>query len=314
MSYKVNKNKTAYVKYIQDGGNLLNSLNMPPMDTVFNMAGGLITAFSNTRDMERGNKGAQRADAMLDTAGTIASYTGPVGAAIDLGIKLGNAGGKRLWRIGTDTLMSDTVANNAETQGTIMAANAAQKNAQDFNNRGFSKLFTAGSNKRYRNAIKDSNERMLASKRIINEGQVSKDSLMNSYGMRSNAQTINYMGGYKPVSIGKKGMELKKRYKPSSKIESEGSIIVDGKLHSEKHNLDIDNITKKGVPVVSLEEGNKMVQQAEVERDELILSLEITEELIRLTKEDNQLEAGKILTKEIIKNTKDSKSKIIKNA
>ena len=92
------------------------------------------------------------------------------------------------------------------------------------------------------------------------------------------------------------------------------NVIPDGALHARKHNMeDADNLTKKGIPVVD----NKGEQQAEIERNEIILRLEVTQELEKLTKkyysdDYNQkekdkyaLEAGELLVKEILHNTDD---------
>lgn len=96
------------------------------------------------------------------------------------------------------------------------------------------------------------------------------------------------------------------------------SVIPDGALHKNKHNLDkvgVDDkeMTKKGIPVVD----NNGEQQAEIELNEIIFTLEVTKELEKRYKEyyeDNTkqsrkdelaLEAGKLLWKEIIYNTDD---------
>ena len=96
------------------------------------------------------------------------------------------------------------------------------------------------------------------------------------------------------------------------------SVIPDGALHKNKHNLDkvgIDDkeMTKKGIPVVD----NNGEQQAEIELNEIIFTLEVTKELEKRYKEyydddtkqsrkdELALEAGKLLWKEIIYNTDD---------
>ena len=96
------------------------------------------------------------------------------------------------------------------------------------------------------------------------------------------------------------------------------SIIPDGALHKNKHNLDkvgVDDkeMTKKGIPVVD----NNGEQQAEIELNEIIFTLEVTKELEKRYKEyydddtkqsrkdELALEAGKLLWKEIIYNTDD---------
>ena len=120
------------------------------------------------------------------------------------------------------------------------------------------------------------------------------------------------------VRFGRSGMKI-------SKLQLGGkmNVIVNGKLHKERHRMEDkldfgDNeITKKGVPVVSMEDGGEIIQHSEVEKDEMILTRELTkklEELEKIGDSDAMIEAGKILSYEIVKNTKDSKSKIIKNA
>lgn len=101
------------------------------------------------------------------------------------------------------------------------------------------------------------------------------------------------------------------------------NVIVDGKLHAHKHTLkDLEhledaNITLKGVPVVSNAEGGEIVQHAEVEKDELIMHLDLSkrlEELYEDGSEEAMIKAGKLLAKELCKNTKDSSSGILENA
>ena len=110
-----------------------------------------------------------------------------------------------------------------------------------------------------------------------------------------------------------------------SKFQSGGSInvIPEGALHARKHNMDIDGITKKGIPVVSEGENGKVEQQAEIERSEIILRLSVTKKLEELSKifyneessskekEEAALEAGKLLTKEIIYNTIDNTNELL---
>lgn len=100
------------------------------------------------------------------------------------------------------------------------------------------------------------------------------------------------------------------------------NVIPEGALHAEKHNLEqIDetlkgNITHKGIPVVTIDEEGNIEQQAEVERNELILNLETTELIEELRKKFHESEsiskqkeiseeAGKIFAKSVIENTDD---------
>lgn len=106
-----------------------------------------------------------------------------------------------------------------------------------------------------------------------------------------------------------------------NKFEKGGSInvIPEGALHARKHNMDMEGITKKGIPVVS----NNGEQQAEIEREEIIYRLEVTQKLEELMKkyysEDTSkkekdelaLEAGKLLTQETLYNTQDNTNNLI---
>lgn len=100
------------------------------------------------------------------------------------------------------------------------------------------------------------------------------------------------------------------------------NVIPEGALHAHKHNLEKinedlkGNITHKGIPVVSVDDEGNIEQQAEVERNELILNLETTNAIEDLRKkyhdEDSKTkkdrlaeEAGKIFAKSVIENTDD---------
>lgn len=110
-----------------------------------------------------------------------------------------------------------------------------------------------------------------------------------------------------------------KRFKEGGKTEetkdfeieetSQKNVIPEGALHAHKHHMENDkNITKKGIPVVD----NDGEQQAEVEKEEIILILEVTQKLEELkkkfeeTKDDQYaIEAGKLLVDQILNNTDD---------
>lgn len=85
------------------------------------------------------------------------------------------------------------------------------------------------------------------------------------------------------------------------------NVIPEGALHARLHHMDQDGITKKGIPVITEEEGG-IVQHAEIECNEIIFRLEVTKKLEELAKDGSEeaaLEAGKLLTREILKNTED---------
>ena len=95
------------------------------------------------------------------------------------------------------------------------------------------------------------------------------------------------------------------QYKNGGKM----NVIPDGALHARLHHMDIDDITKKGIPVVIKKEDGEVEQQAEIERDEIIFNLELTQKLEKLWKDGSDgaaIEAGKILAEEILHNTIDN--------
>lgn len=106
-------------------------------------------------------------------------------------------------------------------------------------------------------------------------------------------------------------------YKYVPKKFAEGgkvNVIPDGALHAHKHHLEdispeYEQVTSKGIPVVTEEEGGKLKQHAEIERNEIIFRLEVTKKLEELMKDgsdDAAIEAGKLLAHEIINNTVDN--------
>lgn len=113
-----------------------------------------------------------------------------------------------------------------------------------------------------------------------------------------------------------------KEYYPTFNKYKEGgkfNVIPEGALHARLHHMEDDeNITKKGIPVVSEDEHGNIEQQAEIEQNEIIYRLEVTQKLEELQKKyysddysekekDNfAIEAGKLLVYETLYNTIDN--------
>lgn len=106
-------------------------------------------------------------------------------------------------------------------------------------------------------------------------------------------------------------------YKYVPKKFAEGgkvNVIPDGALHAHKHHLEeidpkLKEVTSKGIPVITEEDGGKLKQHAEIERNEIIFRLEVTKELEDLMKDGSDeaaIKAGKLLVHEIINNTIDN--------
>lgn len=107
-------------------------------------------------------------------------------------------------------------------------------------------------------------------------------------------------------------------------LSEEKSVIPEGHYHKDKNNLDLD-VTKKGIPVITVDNDNvesfeeiksqedSLQQHAEIERNEVIFSRELTDFIEQNRKRwhesedpDICLEVGKRLVKELMENTDDN--------
>lgn len=93
------------------------------------------------------------------------------------------------------------------------------------------------------------------------------------------------------------------------------NVIPDGALHARKHDLPeeiSEQVTDKGIPVVTMDEGGAITQHAEIELNEIIFNKDVTDKLEEMFKqykdgdEDIALKAGKLLVYEILENTQDN--------
>lgn len=145
----------------------------------------------------------------------------------------------------------------------------------------------------------------------------------------------NYLG----VTVGKQGMKLMSvsearallltKKEDLIKLQNGGEIpgidtnlLPEGALHARKNNLselnsDLEDATKKGIPVMSAEEGGETPvvgeQVAEIENNEIIFRLEVTKKLEELRKdgsEEAMIEAGRLVAEELIENTQDNTGQI----
>ena len=100
----------------------------------------------------------------------------------------------------------------------------------------------------------------------------------------------------------------------SLKLKNGGTVnvIPDGKLHKELNHLDekkecLGDITKKGIPIVSIKDG-EIVQHAEIEKEELVMRLELSNKIDELMKSDDDdaaYNAGLLFYHELFNNTED---------
>ena len=131
-----------------------------------------------------------------------------------------------------------------------------------------------------------------------------------------------------PLNVAKQKLLLNNIYKQRlvnnnqevERYENGGSfsIIPEGARHSRLNHINelnpaFEDLTRKGIPVIYKDE-NGVVQTAEIERGEIIFSKEITdkiEELRKIDTDESAIDAGKILSEEIITNTEDKTGELL---
>ena len=192
-------------------------------------------------------------------------------------------------------------------------------------------LFGGRKANRFINAQNDKN-RIMTDISVTNTQRKSSD-----YANDIAQQNINrYAGSNYNTYVGKTGLKLpsletvrwilKKQnelipvFKKGGTIGVDSNIIPEGMLHARLHHLDkvnpeLEDVTKKGIPVVAVNEDGEIKQIAEIEHSEIILRLELTkqiEELMEDGSDEAAIKAGKLLAKELIINTED-KTNLLEN-
>ena len=255
--------------------------------------------------MGGGTDGMTTTDAILGSAFLQAT---PIGM-------INGFGGKSTSAFTKDT---DIFANIG---GSYLGSNALADEVEPYAGKKFG-WFSSSSQKKYENKIQEMIRQQNILRNISNESERVKTLQQTMTG--AEAQSLNNLlnGGYRDITFSKKGgildsfkdkldrariiIETKKTIiiEPIEKEEETKNVIPEGALHANLHHMDLDNVTKKGVPVID----NEGDQQAEIERDEIIFRLEVTK-LIEEFKKDGSdeaaIKAGKLLTEEILYNTED---------
>ena len=144
-------------------------------------------------------------------------------------------------------------------------------------------------------------------------------------------QNINRYAGqnYLGTRVGRVGMKLMNldevriilaKRQETQKLQNGGvvgidtNILPEGALHARKNNLselnpDLEDATKKGIPVMAAEGGEVGEQVAEIEHSEIIFRLDVTKQLEELRKdgsEEAMVQAGKLIAEELVENTQDN--------
>lgn len=268
-----------------------------------------------------------------------------LGSALGLGAALGPIG----LGLGAIALVSNltgrtakkhqtTAAQTLQNTGSGYAGLGKDIAAQGKKTSGISRLFGKDYTKQInRNIARLDKKRMIAGD-IGYQNKQSTIAAMNSVRDVDSRNLQSLSGGFGQYGTGilaaKRGTKLQmrnivanvKHKVNSTKEEVKTNVIPGGALHARKHNIEgfEDNITKKGIPVISgdlvqsdmgtleLQKGGEITQHAEIEREEIIFHKDLTakfEELLKKYEEGDEkaaLEAGKLLAYEILENTEDN--------
>jgi len=240
--------------------------------------------------------------------------------------KINMYGGKTLKSAGTDAINMKGYTAGVETAGKFAITGGGKK---------FDRFAKQNKNIANTNLLKgnasyqDSKNQLAAS---------------NSYGDIATKNAQQLQGGINPniLSVKKGGTinpkkfsNITKKVKHKMTKAQEGSnlddlqkfalggnvnVIPEGALHAHKNHFEEDiakQVTSKGIPVITYEEGNKIVQHAEIERNEVIFHLDTTRKFEKMFDTYNEcedskqkilleIECGKLLTEELLENTIDN--------
>lgn len=271
------------------------------------------------------NAESQALDAAADGAAKMASKFGPWGLLAAGIIKTVNFGSKALggsvegYDVGD--LGSGYASNlgHMEQQSGRLKDRLSGKTARDLKRR----------NEQAQLALK--------AKDVVDDVKFEQEARMNSVNNVIERNQIALSGGINTSLLAaKRGGKLERLNKFVTKaqygaklkkveVSEEPSLLPEGELHKNKHD-DFDlPVTKKGIPVITVENGaevstiidlqeNKddIQQHAEIERSEVIFSKELTDYIEDARKKWHDgddsvlLEVGKRVTKELLQNTQDN--------
>lgn len=288
-------------------------------------AGALIGKLGSIRssNLESRSKTEAMVDTGIDASADAALKSGnPYAMAAGAIVKGVGMGAKSLIKVPKalrDFRVDESVQQSTGFGGTSAEASRVAKRAGEMKGASYSRIgWGFGGARKDVEAAKEAAAKQNKAAMILDKAStVNKNALSNIDFLGSNVNLQNTGYNLKNVTFGQKGMKIK-AFKDGGKM----NVIVNGKLHKELHNVKSNSdykdveLTRKGIPVI-MEDGGEIKQCAEIESDELIITLDLTKKLEGLKElgdEEAQIKAGKLLSYEIMKNTKDSKNKIIKNA
>lgn len=298
-------------------------------DVPWEMIGDVASAGLNAIDQatmgdKNFNAESQALDAAADGTAKMASKFGPWGLlaagviqAVNTGSKMfgGSVGGYNVGDIGSGY----GNLGSMEQQSGRLKDRLSGKTARDLKRR----------NEQAQLALK--------AKDIVDDIKFEQEARMNSVDNVIQRNQIALSGGINTSMLAaKKGGKLERLNKFITKaqygaklkkveVSEEPNLLPEGELHKNKHD-DFDlPVTKKGIPVITVENGaevNTIVdlqenkediqQHAEIERSEVIFSKELTDYIEEARKKWHDgddsvlLEVGKRVTKELLQNTQDN--------
>lgn len=297
------------------------------MDAAIDLSGGV-------ENRLLGNRPSDGIDDMANSAAKVATKFGPWGYLAAGVIKAGNflnkAGGENIKGFEGNTGSAgfqDFSMADKHTRGNIFAP--------------ISSLFTTSAvAKDYYNQVEKKKSQFAQAKSLVDESRKQNQARFQAADNvgRRNQSILSGNNDYSAI-LAQKGAALEnmkeavknpyiKRPNPISifndvlssiknttieQFKQGGSVIPSGSLHKDKHNLDAEGlqgkITKKGIPVVSVEEGGEVIQHAEIEKEEIIIEISLSKKLEKLWKDgsdDAAIEAGRLLANEIMEDTTDN--------
>lgn len=289
--------------------------------------GGIAKAARGTLDFAAQAGGFEKNDTMdgiYDTASDVASQFGPWGllaaGIIDTWNFIDKAGGKDIKGFDGQTGSSsyaDFTVQDKRLRMTQSGAAGKHEAIRDSKLKQYSKAMGAvNSNRQAVQARAQAADNMNRSFLNKKSGGVSGSLLTaRNGGTLRNLKSIVSKVERRLILNGCFDQPIQEEVSDIKMFKDGGAVIPSGALHKNKHHLEnIDpnlksNITSKGIPVITIEEGGEIKQHAEIEKEEVILSLSLTQQIEQLWKEGTDeaaIEAGKLLTEALLQDTEDN--------
>ena len=284
------------------------------------------------------DKASKITSGVFNGLSTVASFVPGIGALASVALKgLGS-----LFGAGVKSVKGNTANELVDTSSSYTGEDAlASKKFGLLGLRGAKKYAGLVTRRQYNrdlaaNVLQEGKDDLLAANNV--QQQQMKDTLSKNGDDWMYTNTLSAKNGAKIKEVKRlsslynKRLISKEPLKEGTTVEFKNggsiNVIPEGALHARKNNLteinpELEGITKKGIPVISKEEGGEMIQHAEIERSEIIFNLETTKKLESLREQYNKsedkaekdnlaIEAGKLLAQQIMENTIDNTGELLK--